>query len=44
MPEQDYEVPSCNIILLDKPLQDQDQDQEKIKACVRKKVRLGLVW
>lgn len=39
MPEQDYEVASCNIILLDKPL----QDQEKIKACVRKKVRLGLV-
>lgn len=41
MPEQDYEVASCNIILLDKPLQ--DQDQEKIKACARKKVRLGLV-
>ena len=39
MPEQDYEVASCNIILLDKPL----QDQEKIKASARKKVRLGLV-
>ena len=41
MPEQYYEVRPCNIILLDKPLQ--DQDQEKIKACVRKKVRSGLV-